>query len=636
MKAVIMSLYSIKMRASQKIKDKNIHISGAEKIIDKSNIKICTDSLIKRALAHENGEADFINIKIENIKKEDVIELQALPVINEPAATKEEGFTILKNYLDDLGIKKSSEILKLIKKCANIRGAILLNINTFERMEPDFTRGIRATYMDSKKFALCSKKNHFSEAIILATKVSNAPNIVGEICISDDKNYVTGYFASKKTGYIRISKLKEKGDPIGGRIFLYNGKTKKDLSETIYFIEKQPVIVKNVESYSDINSKWKQFEDDIKNLKTANLYRTQDVVTENNNSNIVIDDKNYFMFSSNNYLGLANNPKVKKYASSILKKYGTGTGGSRLICGNFDLHKKLEEKIAKFKKCESAILFNSGYCTNLSVIPALFKEDYVIFSDELNHASIIDGCKLSKAKTIIFKHADYKDLEEKINGISFKNGVIISDAVFSMDGDIADLPQILSLAEKYNLFTYIDEAHSTGVLGQKGRGITEYYNLKKHPDILMGTLSKAIGSEGGYVAGSKLLTDYLRNFARGYIFSTSLSPSTVAAAYKSLDLLEHDNSYINKLHENIEYFNTCLNKAKIKVHSQTPIFSFIIGDEKLALETADKLMNKNFYIKAIRYPTVPKGQARLRVVLSSETNKKPIKQLISVLKEIIL
>ncbi len=628
-------LYGIKMRASQKSENTNRHLSGAERIVEKENIISCANSLIKRALNHENGKADFINLKIENINREKVLELEALPVILKQVKTKAEGYKQIEYYLKKNGIEYPKKVINMLKECKSLRGAILLDVNTLKRLEPNPERGVRATYMDSDKFNLCTSKNHFNEAIILATKVANAPNIVGEICISDDINYVTGYFASKRNGYIRISKLKEKGDPLGGRIFLYNGKTKKDLENTIDFIEKQPVIVTNIANSQINTNKWEFIEEYTKNIKKENLYRTQNEILEINKSNVKIGNTNFKMFSSNNYLGFANNDEIKKFSAKMLKKYGTGTGGSRLICGNFDLHTQLENKIAKFKNQESAIIFNSGYVTNLTVIPSLFKENDVIFSDELNHASIIDGCRLSKAKTIIFKHADYVDLEEKIKKNAFNKGVIISDAVFSMDGDIADLPKILLLSKKYNLLTYIDEAHSTGVIGKTGRGIVEYYNLNEYPDIIMGTLSKALGAEGGFITGSKLLTDYLRNSARGYIFSTAFAAAPVAAAIKGLELLENDVSYVKKLHENIRYFNKCLHNAGINVSSKTSIFSFIIGDENKALEAAKKLLIQKFFIKAIRYPTVPKGQARLRIVITSQTLKKDMKQLSQILGKIL-
>ncbi len=630
-----MNLFSIKMRASKDIDGKNIHISGAEKIVNENDISNCANTLIKRALNHENGRADFVNVKVEAIESDNILKLKALPVTCRVVNSKEDGYLEIQKELEKIGVKSTQKIFERLKEVEPMRGAMLLDINTFERLEPKQDRGIRATYMDSDKYNLSSSKNHFREAIILATKVANAPHIVGEICISDDVNYTIGYFASIKSGYVRITKLKDVGETFGGRIFLYNGKTQKDLEETIDFIENKPVIVTDVPELNKDKNKWEYLGKKINDLKENQLYRTQSVIAENSNSVVQIGNENYKMFASNNYLGFANNEEIKEYSIKSVKKYGTGTGGSRLVCGNFDLHSQLEQKIAEFKNCESAIVFNSGYCANVAVLSAMFKENDVIFSDELNHASIIDGCKLSKAKTVIYNHNDLADLEEKINKISYEHGVIVSDAVFSMDGDIANLPEILNLAKKYNLFSYIDEAHSTGVLGKTGKGICEYYNLDEHPDILMGTLSKAIGSEGGYVAGKKLLTDYLKNTARSYIFSTSISAAPIAAAIKSFEILQKDNSYVVNLHENINYFNKLLQENGIDVVSETPIFSIIIGDEEKAMRVAEYLMDKKFFIKAIRYPTVAKGQARLRIALNATHSKNHMKELVKVLSEVI-
>ena len=630
-----MNLYSIKMRASKNKDGKEKHISGAEKIIAPKNISHCANTLIKRALGHENGSPDFVNLKIEEIPQEKIIKLKALPVTTVNVGSVQEGINEIKNQLKILGIKSSKEILEKMKETAPMRGAMLLDINTLERLEPNKERGIRATYMDSDKYNLSSAKNHFKEAIVLATKVVNAPNIIGEICVSDDINYQIGYFASKSSGYVRITKLKEIGDTFGGRIFLYNGKTPQDLENTINYIEKQCVLVTEVCDVSIKSNKWKYVENSLKNLKKENLYREQSTVSQIEGNSVIINDKKYKMFASNNYLGLANNSEIKDYAKKMLEKYGTGTGGSRLICGNYELHEKLEKIIANFKNCEKSIVFNSGYCANLAVFSSLLTENDVIFSDELNHASIIDGCCLSKAKTIVYKHSDMFDLEEKINSISFEKGIIVSDAVFSMDGDIANLPKILNLAKKHNLFSYIDEAHSTGVLGKTGKGIVEYYNLSEHPDIMMGTLSKAIGSEGGYIAGKECLIEYLRNKARSYIFSTSISAAPIAAAIKSFEILQTNPKIIDKLHKNIKMFNDLLKNFGVNAKSKTPIFSIVIGDEAKTLEVANKLMEQGFFIKAIRYPTVAKGQARLRIALNTLNTEDELKNLAKNIAEVI-
>ena len=441
-----MSLYSIKMRASEKKK----HISGSEKIINYDQIDRCVKQLIQRGMRHPKGNPDLLNIKVEKIEQENILYLDALPV-----STIE-----VENYQDGI-----EEIRKFL---------ILLNLKNAER-----------TYDN----LVLEGKNHYEEAIVLATKVANAPNIIGEICISDDPDYVTGYVASKSTGYRRITKMKEMGSENGGRIFLYQG-SKEDVAGTISFLEKQPVIVKNVKPLHLENrcaDKFAFIDEELQNLQDQYLYRSMKTIHSAQTSTVICNGREMIMMASNNYLDMSCVDEVKKYAASILEKYGTGSGGSRLTTGNTDIHEMLEEKI-RVNPC----------------------------------------CK----------------------------GLVVSDAVFSMDGDILNLPQFVQTADRYHLLSMIDEAHSTGVIGRTGRGIVEYFNNLYKPDIIMGTLSKAVGSEGGFVCGSKKLIEYLKNKARGFIFSTSLSPVSMASSFQALD-------YMEKNPQRVTMYNGSVVKTKI-------------------------------------------------------------------------
>ena len=307
----------------------------------------------------------------------------------------------------------------------------------------------------------------------------------------------------------------------------------------------------------------------------------------------------HLMLASNDYLGLIDHPEVKEAAKEAINIYGVGSGGSRLTTGTLPLHNQLETALASFKHTEKALIFNTGYMANVGIISALGIKDSIIFSDELNHASIIDGCRLSHAKTVVYKHNDIKDLAEKLQEHAGCQGLIVTDAVFSMGGDIAPLPDIMALAEQYHVLTMVDEAHATGVIGATGRG----------------TLSKALAAEGGYVCGSQLLIDYLRNTARSYIFSTSLSPAVLAAATKALELLENQPSMVHQLQENTRIFCKTLQQEGLEAHSDTAIVPIVLHDEELALRAAEELNRQNIFISPIRYPTVSKGQAMLRAAL---------------------
>lgn len=603
-------LYAVKMRAS---KD-DAHLSGAERLVEKEQILPISQSLIRRALNHANGNADAVHLKVEAIERSAVSKVPSLSVTEVDASNPAEAFSVLGRLLKENGIDDAESCLSLLKNASPMRGAMLVNIRTLQRCEPDPERGVRATYMDGERVCFGTEKNHFREALILATKVSSAPHIVGELCVSDDCNYTTGYFASKKSGYVRIPNLKTLGDPHGGRIFLYDGTSEKDLAETLFYLEHQAVVVTNLPMDMSATLDVRQR---LETLKAKHLYRTETVIEIAEGDRVRIDGKWYVSFTSNDYLGFSQHPDVEAAAVRALAQYGIGSGGSRLMCGTLELHQRLERFIAEFTGHESAMVFNSGFSANVSILPALFGEGDVIFSDALNHASLIDGCRLCKAQTIIYRHNDMADLEEKLRSTSFKHAVIVSDAIFSMDGDIADGTILSELAEKYHVLLYIDEAHATGVLGEHGRGLKEHLHLRTPSYLCMGSLSKAIGCEGGFAAGSMEIIDFLRNTARGYVFSTSLPAPSVAAAIKSFQLLQQSPKYVEALRKNIDFWNSLCRQYNLPMTTETPIVSCEVGSEERALLLSERLFEEGFFVKAVRYPTVAKDHARLRITLTA-------------------
>ena len=604
-------LYAVKMRASKG----DAHLSGAERLVGKEQLLPVSQSLLKRALNHANGNADAVHLKIEALDASAFLKIPSLPVTEVSATNTDEAFAVLERLLEANGIEGAETCLSLLKNAPPMRGAMLANIRTLRRCEPDPERGVRATYMDGERACFGTGKNHFREALILATKVSSAPHIVGELCISDDCNYTTGYFASKKSGYVRIPNLKRSGDPHGGRIFLYNGTSDKDLSETISYLEHQAVVVTNLPADMSATFDARQR---LETLKAKHLYRMETVIEVIDGDRVRIDGRWYVSFTSNDYLGFSQHPEVKASAVRALTQYGVGSGGSRLMCGTFELHLQLEQLIVDFTGHEAAMVFNSGFSANVSILPALCGEGDVIFSDALNHASLIDGCRLCKAQTVIYRHNDTADLEEKLRSTSFRHAVIVSDAVFSMDGDIADGTVLSELADKYHALIYIDEAHAIGVLGEHGRGFKEHFHLQPKPSYLyMGSLSKAIGVEGGFVAGSAEVIDYLRNTARGYIFSTSLPAPSIAAAMKSFQLLQQSPQYVEALRENISFWNALCRQYSLPMTAETPIVSCEVGSEERALSLSERLFEEGFFVKAVRYPTVPEDRARLRITITA-------------------
>ena len=359
-------------------------------------------------------------------------------------------------------------------------------------------------------------------------------------------------------------------------------------------------------------------QDYLQEIRQKNLYRQTTVYEPVDAAHVKLDGKICLSLASNNYLGLTHHPEVLAAAVEAVIKYGTGSGSARLITGTHPYYAELENELAAFKSTEAAMLFNTGYMANIGAISALMGRDDVIFSDELNHASIIDGCRLSKARTVIFRHSDMDHLSQCLAETSYAGRrLIVVDGVFSMDGDIAPLEEIVNLAKKYAAMTMVDDAHATGVLGQ-GRGTAAHLGLEGRIDIQMGTLSKALGAEGGYVAGKRRLIDYLVNKARSFIFSTALAPASVAAALAALRLITEQPELIDKLRRNTSFMRDGLTAAGLQVADGiTPIIPVIVGKADLALQLSEELRHSGLIITAIRPPTVPEGKSRLRITVSA-------------------
>jgi len=347
-------------------------------------------------------------------------------------------------------------------------------------------------------------------------------------------------------------------------------------------------------------------------------------------SRILINGTEHINFSSNDYLGLANHPSITEAAKKALDKYGFGSGASRLLSGGTELHRELEKKIAEFKGTEAALIFNSGYIANISAIPALAGEGDVIFSDELNHASIIDGCRLSRAKKAIYRHKDVEHLSELIKKENGKRKIVITDTVFSMDGDIAPLKEISDVCRQHNAILYIDDAHGTGVLGN-GKGALAHFGIKPDSQIIqMGTFSKALGSYGAFIAAEKNVIQWLINTARGLIYSTAIPACAVNASIEALKILQNDSSLVKKLWHNRERLFKRIRDLELDAMiSETPIIPVVIGDTDTTLKFSELLMGHNIYAPAIRPPTVK--IPRIRVTVTAAHTEEDIDELLKVL-----
>ena len=379
--------------------------------------------------------------------------------------------------------------------------------------------------------------------------------------------------------------------------------------------------------YQDFQKKLEAKEQE-QNKRTIKTYEPLDAVR------VKCDDSEYIMMASNNYLGLTHEPRVQQAAIQAIQQYGTGSGGARLTSGSFPLFKELERAIANFKETEQSLVFNTGYMANVGTITALMNKHSVIISDELNHASIIDGCRLSGAHIERYKHKDVEHAEYILKNYKSAHKMIITDGVFSMDGDIAPLDRLYALSKDYNALLMVDDAHATGVIGN-GRGTAHHFGLTD-VDVQLGTLSKALGSVGGYVAGRKELIEYLINYSRSFIFSTALSPADIGAALEALRIVHDEPSVVSTLRDNTVYMAHKLQAMGIDCDDETPIFPIVVGDNDRALTLARELEERGIIITAIRPPTVPVGESRLRMTVTAAHSKEQLDYVAQTLHELLV
>jgi glycine C-acetyltransferase len=374
----------------------------------------------------------------------------------------------------------------------------------------------------------------------------------------------------------------------------------------------------------------------VDELKDQHLYNNILTIESAIGPEITIGGKVVLNFCSNNYLGLANHPTLRAAAKSAIDKFGIGPAAVRTIAGTTSLHVELEEALAKFKKVEAVITFQSGFSANLAVIPALVGDGDLIFSDELNHASIIDGCRLSKAEVIRYSHIDPSDLEEKLkNSPKDVKKLVITDGVFSMDGDIAPLDKIYEVSSKYGAMLMVDDAHGEGVLGESGRGIVDHFNLHGKVDVEVGTMSKAFGVVGGIVAGKKELIEWLSQRARPFLFSSAMTIPDVGACIAAVKLLEKSGDLVKTLWSNADYLRGGLKKLGFDTGtSVSPIIPLMLGDSKLAQDFSKALFENGLFAKAIVYPTVAQGKARIRIMNSAGHSKKHLDKALEIFETV--
>ena len=380
---------------------------------------------------------------------------------------------------------------------------------------------------------------------------------------------------------------------------------------------------------------WPDIAREIKGLKKANLYRSLESVSSAAGPVIRLAGREFVNLSSNNYLGLARHPQIIRKTAQALRRWGTGSGASRLISGDLKIHADLEEKLARFKKEEAASVFSSGYLAALGAVTALLNEKDLVLADRLNHASLIDAARLSRAKLWVYPHKNAAELSRLLaKAGGFRRKLVVTDAYFSMDGDVAPLDELLELCERQCAVLVIDEAHSTGVFGRSGRGLTEQFHLEGKIPVVMGTLSKALGSVGGFIAGKRALKETLHNFCRAFIYTTAPSPSASASAMEALGIIEKHSIFRKKLWENIRFLREALTESGFDLMgSEGPIIPIQMSDSVKTLRFRDQLKKEGFIVSAIRPPTVPRGTDRLRLSVSAAHSKAQMTSLVRAMKK---
>ncbi|MBZ0297208.1 MAG: glycine C-acetyltransferase [Anaerolineae bacterium] len=384
------------------------------------------------------------------------------------------------------------------------------------------------------------------------------------------------------------------------------------------------------------DTKTEYLAEQLAELRTQGLFNTIRTIESPMDGHIVIDGKKVLNFCANNYLGLANDPRLREAAKQAIDKYGIGPGAVRTIAGTMSLHVQLEERLAHFKGVEACITLQSGFTANLATIPALVGKGDVIFSDRLNHASIIDGCRLSRAQIVAYEHNDVDDLRKKIaETTEYGRRLIVSDGVFSMDGDIAPLPALYEVASEHDILLMVDDAHGEGVLGRGGRGIVDHFDLHGKVDIEIGTMSKAFGVVGGVVAGKQVIIDWLRQRGRPFLFSSAMTVPDVAACLEAVELLESSDELVQRLWSNAAIFKKEMAGMGFDIgHSETPIVPVMLGEAQLAQQFSRKLFENGVFAMAIGYPTVPQGLARIRVMNTAAHSQDDLEQALAAFQKV--
>ncbi|MSS46120.1 aminotransferase class I/II-fold pyridoxal phosphate-dependent enzyme [Cutibacterium sp. WCA-380-WT-3A] len=627
------------MRASGTLGGEPYHVSGAESLVASAMVEQAIAGLTRRAFAPGHSvEPRHVRLSLDQIDAEPAV-IPALPThlkeCPDPATARQHFLDVLSRFIPNPG-----DVLRILTDAPTMRGAALVEVGTGRRLEADPLRGVRVTRFgdlaEPTPGSLAHKKHHY-EAVLLASKVAAAPGVLAEFCMSDDPDYTRGYMCVDGI-YTTVTNVKADGDRNGGRVILIDTAS-ADPTITTEWLERQPVLIGPTADSHETTSWRDHICQRLNAWRDAGLDRNPRIFCSPQSADAVTTEGPALLFSSSDYLGLSTEPRIQQAMITAAEKLGCSSGGSRLTTGTSVAHQQAEHEIASWLGYPQAVLMASGYQANLATLQLLASPDVTVISDADNHASLIDGCRLARARTVVVPHADLDAIEACLNRVTTDRALVLVEGVYSMGGDATDVAEVVKIAHRHGALAVIDDAHGIGTVGPTGRGVTEGLPPSQRPDIVLGTASKALGVEGGFVCVDETVAALIRNCARGYAFSSASSPAVAAAIAASVRYLRADTSKVQRLQTTVAQARCLLAEAGLiaspAANDLGPIIRVPVGSESRAVAAQDELARRGLIVGAIRYPAVARGRAILRICLTARHTEEHIRVLVSAIRDVL-
>ncbi|WCC81152.1 aminotransferase class I/II-fold pyridoxal phosphate-dependent enzyme [Cutibacterium equinum] len=631
------------MHATGTRDDQPYHVSGAETLVPADMIGQTVEGLTHRALSPDHTvKARQVRLSVDQLDVEPTV-VPALPTDLIECPDVDSARRHFREVLARF-VPNPDEILGILTAAPTMRGAAMVEVGSGRRLETDPLRGVRVTRFgdltDSAPGTTLAHKKHRHEAVLLASKVAGAPGVCAELCISDDPHYTRGYVCLDGV-YTTVTNVKADGDPNGGRVILVDTSCADPVLITDW-LENHPVLIGPAThpSRTRVNASWHDhIHARLDSWQASGLERHPRTFASPQLPDAVTTDGPTLLFSSSDYLGMSTEPLVQQAMINTVGQLGCSSGGSRLTTGTSVAHRQAEHEIATWLGYQQAVLMASGYQANIAILQLLAGPDVTVISDADNHASLIDGCRLARARTVIVPHQDIEAVDAALEDVTTERTIVLTEGVYSMGGDLAPVADLVRIAHRHGALAIVDDAHGIGTIGPTGRGVTEGLPQDLRPDVLLGTASKALGVEGGFVCADDTLATLIRQCARGYVFSSAPSPAIAAGVAASVHHLRTDVSRVRRLQATVARARRDLYEAGLisapASHDLGPILRVPVGAEERAVEAQEELARRGLIVGAIRYPAVPRGEAILRVCLNAGHTDAQIDALVGSLHEVV-